>query len=63
MASREGSAKFQKMVEEALDSPKKVIGVITQSPLPFVSQTKRRQDTEIIEVIRANRIELINYRL
>ncbi len=55
------SAEFQKIVEEALNSPKKVIGVITQSSFPFVSQIKKRLDTEIVEVTRENRIELINY--
>lgn len=49
------SLKFQEAVVKALDSPKKVIGVITRSDLPFVRELQHRGDIEMVEVTVDNR--------
>lgn len=55
------SVKFQEAVKKALDSPKLVIGVITQSPSLFVKEVKRRRNTKVVEVTRENRENLKKY--
>ena len=49
------SLKFQDAVIKALDSPKQVIGVITEANLPFIREVKSRNDIEIIDTTIDNR--------
>jgi len=49
------SSAFQDAVEQALDSPKKVLGTIMRAASPFADAIKRRDDVEIITLSRANR--------
>lgn len=52
------SLKFQDAVLKALDSQKRVVGVITEANLPFIREIKRRNDIEIVEATIDNRDRL-----
>jgi nucleoside-triphosphatase len=52
------SAAFQKVVEEALSSPKPVLATVMVASQPWVNRLKSRSDVTLIEVTRANRQSL-----
>ncbi|MFH1784153.1 MAG: NTPase [bacterium] len=53
------SLKFHDAVLMALDSPKRVIGVITEAKLPFIKEIKDRNDIELINVNIENRESIL----
>jgi nucleoside-triphosphatase THEP1 len=53
------SDKFKQATIEALDSPKRVLGTITQSDVGFAREIKGRKDTVVVEVTRNNREEVV----
>ncbi|KPJ64979.1 hypothetical protein AMJ44_11590 [candidate division WOR-1 bacterium DG_54_3] len=54
------SERIKQAILDALESPKRVLGTITQSDIKFANEIKRRKDTLILEVTRENREELVN---
>ena len=49
------SAKFRKIILEALDSKNKILGTIMLKPNPFCDKIKERQDTKVFYLTRENR--------
>jgi nucleoside-triphosphatase len=52
------SGRFRETVMKALDSPKKVVGVIHQSKQPFLDAIRARSDVLLLEVTGANNEEV-----
>lgn len=52
------SQKFKEAVLAALDSPKRVLGVIHLAPLPFLNQIRSRPDVLLFEVNGENNAEI-----
>lgn len=52
------SPKFKEAVLAALDSPKRVLGVIHLAPLPFLNQIRSRPDVLLFEVNGENNAEI-----
>ena len=53
------SNKFKEMVNQALDSPKKILAAIQDVPEKFVDRIKAREDTELITITQENRDALV----
>jgi nucleoside-triphosphatase len=54
------SEKIKQSILDALESPRRVLGTITQSDIKFANEIKRQKDIVVLEVTRENREELVD---